>query len=286
MNRGMRDAAAEPALVGSLGAGVLALVGGLPVAVGVGACIVGALQAGRSVRYPPTSFSLQSVLGVLQSPTWQERAATSLSIAAASAALALTFGVLVSCGLRGGSTFVRSLVVSVLLAPPLVPPLLLVVGWYEPLHAVRLFDTKLGLTLLHAALALPLATLPVLHGLERLPRAFWLAAANCGASPGRALVGLALPALWRNVATGGLLALLASVNEVPLSLYLTQLNVETLARGLWTGVRFEFSPEVFAAALLLLAIDVALLAVTALISRSWRESDVSHIHVGSTPEPF
>ena len=227
----------------------------------------GAFQAGRNVNLPPESISLWWIQEILSSLSWRRSLCDSLIIAASTTGIGLALGFPAAIGLRMAGRQTRYIVLSALLVPFFLPPLILAVGWYQPAHVLHLFDTYAGMALFHSSLAIPLVVLTLLQALDRLDLAFWQAASNAGATLFRSALDLALPAIWPAVLLSALFAFMVSFNEVAFSLYLTEVNIQPVVRGIWSGVRYEFSPEVFAVAFWILALDLFLFLLVYRMSR-------------------
>jgi len=235
-----------------------ALLVGFPAFGALFLTIISAFQLGPSVDLPPKTFSTIWLFEVVKDAQWRHSISDSLLIALVSTIIALPAGVAVAIGVRPLSQKYRTGIIGLLLLPSLVPPVLLAVGWYYPLHSLGLFDTHIGVAILHAILALPFVAIPTLVGFDRLGKAFWLAAPTLGITPIRTFVCLALPAIKPEIIVGTLLTIVFSLNEIAIALYTTALDVQPLVRGLWTGVRFEYHPIVFAVSLWLLFFEILL----------------------------
>ncbi|MCP1428194.1 ABC-type spermidine/putrescine transport system permease subunit II [Microbacterium foliorum] len=85
---------------------------------------------------------------------------------------------------------------------------------------------------------------------ERLERA----AASLGAQPSRVLSKITLPLMAPRLFASLVLCFPQSFDESVVSLFPSGLNVSTLPRLLWNGIRFGTSPEVAVISVLLLLI--------------------------------
>jgi putative spermidine/putrescine transport system permease protein len=63
------------------------------------------------------------------------------------------------------------------------------------------------------------------------------------------------------LAIGGLLAVLLSFDESVASIFLSNLNVKTLPRKLWEGIRFDSSPESAAVSVMLLGLTCLVVVI-------------------------
>lgn len=242
----------------------------LPSALALALVVWAALQAGSSIELAPDRLSIESLETVAAAPQWQRGFADSFRIAIPAAVLSLVIGSAAAFGLQGLNSRWRGLLLNPILLPLLVPPLLLAVGWFPVFQRFGLYDSYLGIAMLHAALAVPLVVLPVFGGLRRIGAGPWQAAASLGIPPLTCARALILPALTRELTVAFTLALLFSLNETAISLFFSALHVQPLVQLLWSGVRFELSPKVFAAVCWLLLLEATLIVVLRLAFRRKR----------------
>lgn len=113
----------------------------------------------------------------------------------------------------------------------------------------------------HTLWGLPLAMLVLRAAHARLDPRLEEAARSLGASGARATWEVTVPLLTPALLVGGLLAFIASLNELVMSLFLAGGSVRTLPTVVWPQVRHAVRPDVAAASGLLLV--VALVASAA-----------------------
>lgn len=247
-----------PPPVRSIFAIVLASLVALPAVVSIFAILLGAVQTGYSVRYPPPSFGVYWLARVILDPQWLAELRDSFAIAFLAGVLTVVLGFGTAAALRWLRANARFAAFAVLLLPLLVPPLLLAAGLYRPMQILGLFDTVTGIAIVHTALALPVAVVPLVQAFDTFDLSFWRAAQNMGLTKWQATLRLALPASRNALFLAASLAFLISFNEVAISLYLSQVRVQPVVRGIWSSVRYELSPEVFAVAFWILVADALL----------------------------
>ena len=168
----------------------------------------------------------------------------------------------------------RSLLQGLLVAPIVVPVILLAIGIYFTFLRWGLAGTTLGLVLAHSVTAIPLVAQPVAANLERTERNLDLAAASLGAPPLHRLVQVTLPLLAPAILAGALFAFIWSFDEVVMAVFLTSPENQTLPVLMFSVVTQSVDPTVAAAAMLVLLGSTALVSTALLLTRTGARSHV------------
>lgn len=119
------------------------------------------------------------------------------------------------------------------LAPMIVPGIVVAVSLGEVFFSLRLAGTVLGVILVQTVGTLPLMIRILAATLEGIPKELLLAARTLGASPRAAVMRIALPLAWPGFMAGGLLNFIASFEEFEKSFMVGAPKVQTLAVRLW-----------------------------------------------------
>ncbi|MDQ4132594.1 MAG: ABC transporter permease subunit [Actinomycetota bacterium] len=208
---------------------------------------------GRTVGVPTPSTGVTAdwYTAVLEDPIFRRGLVESLIVgsmtAGFSVALALPLAVAES-----HSRAVRRLAVVVFVAA-FVPPVVLGIQSLVGFEFVGLRQSRLAVALVHTLWGLPLAFLVLRAAYRRLDPTLVEAARSLGASGARAAAEITVPLLWPAIAVAALLAFVASVNELIVSLFL---GVRTLPTVIWPEVRHAVQPDVAAASTILLLMTV------------------------------
>ena len=94
------------------------------------------------------------------------------------------------------------------------------------------------------------------------------ASRNLGASSWTTLRRVILPSIRPGVLAGAVFALIASWDEIVVTLFLSKFAVYTLPRRMWNGIRENTDPTVAAAAVVLIGVTIAAYLVWALAARA------------------
>jgi putative spermidine/putrescine transport system permease protein len=219
-------------------------------------------SATRFLMFPPETLSLRWYEAYFTTPEWTDATVYSLVLAVLTTALSLLIGIPAAFGLARGTFRGRQLVTLLIIAPLVVPVILIAIAEYFFMAELNLIGTTPGLVIAHTLLAMPFVVIIVTATLRGYDRSFERAAMSMGAAPLRTFWYVTLPLIRPSVISAALFAFLASFGEFLTSLFVIGSTRSTLPIQLWKGIRFETNPTIAAAASMLVAVSVlALVAV-------------------------
>lgn len=207
-------------------AGTAAAVAGLAAVAGASLVFPVAVLVGRllgGTRYGPDLGDLLRAAGA------------TLALAAGGAALAVALAVPVAVlAARHRGALVGAVESGAYLGhglPGIVVGLSLV---FFSLNAVpALYQTTIMLVVAYAVLFLPKAVGSARAGVERVPPVVEEVALTLGRGPLATWFTVTLPLAWPGIAAGGLLVMVTAMKELPATLMLRPIGVDTLATELW-----------------------------------------------------
>ncbi len=200
---------------------------------------------------PATGFTSDWYRSVLEDPLFRRGLSGSMVVGGLTAVFSLLLAVpLAAADARHRSVRRLALVVVV---PTMVPPVVLGMQSLVAFEYAGVRGSRVALALAHTLWGLPLAFLALRAAYRRLDPQLGEAARSLGAPPWRATLEVTLPLLRPAMAAGALLAFLASVNELIISLFL---GVRTLPTVIWPQVRHAVLPDIAAASTVLLVLGV------------------------------
>jgi multiple sugar transport system permease protein/putative spermidine/putrescine transport system permease protein len=120
------------------------------------------------------------------------------------------------------------------LAPIIVPGIVVAVSLGEIFFSLGLAGTAVGVILVQIVGTLPLMIRILSATLEGIPNELILAARTLGASPRAAVLRIAAPLAWPGFLAGGILSFIASFEEFEKSFMVGAPQVQTLAVRLWS----------------------------------------------------
>ena len=153
----------------------------------------------------------------------------------------------------------QRLLMSLLIAPMVVPIVVVGVGTYLFFANIGLGDTYTALILVHAALGAPFVLTTVLATLQGFNHNLVRASLSLGASPLESFFRITLPVIAPGVISGALFAFATSFDEVVVALFLAGPEQMTLPRQMFNGIRENISPTIAAVATLLILFTTSLL---------------------------
>ena len=157
--------------------------------------------------------------------------------------------------------FGKGLLMSVLIAPMVVPIVVVGVSTYLFFARIGLADTYLGLIIVHAALGSPFVVTTVLATLQSFNHNLVRASLSLGAGPVETFFRVTLPVIAPGVISGALFAFATSFDEVVVTLFIAGPTQVTLPRQMFTGIRENINPTIAAVATLLIIFTTALMLV-------------------------
>lgn len=220
-------------------------------------------SAGSFLFYPLPGLSLRWYADFFASDFWLPALWNSLVIGLAAAGLATLLGTPAAFGLWRMTGAFRAVALGVVLAPMVVPVIVVAVALLLAFGPIGLVATHAGLIIAHAALGVPFVVVTVLAALEGFDATQLRAAAACGAGPLRAFFRVCLPQIAPGVAAGAVFAFATSLDEVVVALFIAGPAQRTLPRQMFMGLNDQISLTTAAAAALLVLASVLLLVVVA-----------------------
>jgi len=209
--------------------------------------------------YPIPAFSLKWYANLFGSAEWARAAKNSFLIAPAATLVATSLGTLAAVGLARTSFPFKGLLMSLLIAPMVVPIVVVGVSTYLFFAPLGLADSYTALIIVHAALGAPFVLTTVLATLQGFDQNLVRASLGLGESPLRTFFRITLPVIAPGVVSGALFAFATSFDEVVVVLFLAGPEQLTLPRQMFNGIRENISPTIAAVATLLILFTTALL---------------------------
>ena len=211
--------------------------------------------------YPMPGWSLRWYENLFTSAEWGRAARNSFIVAPAATLIATTLGTLAAVGLVNTKLPFKGLLMSLLIAPMVVPIVVVGVATYLFFAPLGLADSYSALILVHAALGAPFVLTTVLATLQGFDQNLVRASLSLGETPLRSFFRITLPVIAPGVISGALFAFATSFDEVVVALFLAGPEQLTLPRQMFNGIRENISPTIAAVATLLIVFTTSLLLV-------------------------
>jgi putative spermidine/putrescine transport system permease protein len=209
--------------------------------------------------YPIPGWSLKWYDNLFTSPEWLRAAKNSFIVAPAATVIATVLGTMAAVGLARTNFAFKGALMSVLIAPMVVPIVVVGVSAYLFFAPLGLVDSYTGLIIVHAALGAPFVVTTVLATLQGFNQNLVRASLSLGANPLTTFFRITLPVIAPGVISGALFAFATSFDEVVVTLFLAGPDQVTLPRQMFTGIRENITPTIAAVATLLILFTTTLL---------------------------
>jgi putative spermidine/putrescine transport system permease protein len=210
---------------------------------------------------PPPALSLRWFAQFFSDDYFLRGLATSVELAVLSVAIALCVGVATAYAIERASFVGKDALTSLFLSPLLVPPV--VTGF-----ALLLFLSHLGLIsgfarLLcgHIIITVPYTIRATLSGLSGIDRSLTEAALSLGASERNAFWDVTLPLARTSIVSGAIFAFAVSMDDVAVSIMLTDATTYTLPVALISSMRANFDLAIAAASVMLMLVTLVLILI-------------------------
>jgi len=213
------------------------------------------------LSYPVPGWSTKWYENLFTSAEWGRAARNSFIVAPSATLIATVLGTLTAVGLARANFAGKGLLMGLLIAPMVVPIVVVGVACYLFFARLGLADTYLGLIVVHAALGAPFVVTTVLATLQGFNHNLVRASLSLGAGPLQTFFRVTLPVIAPGVISGALFAFATSFDEVVVTLFLAGPSQVTLPRQMFTGIRENINPTIAAVATLLILFTTALMGV-------------------------
>jgi len=185
----------------------------------------------------------------------------SLEIALLSTAVSLVLGTLAGIAIARGAMPGAQSFAAALTSPLMMPGLVLGIALLQFFRSVGLTQAWPSLALAHVVVTLPFVARTMIAALSRFDFTLLDAARTLGSSFPAALVRVMAPALAPAYLTAGLFAFLASMDNYPVSIFLTDARTKTLPIKMLQYIEESPDPSIAALSTLILLATLALLLV-------------------------
>lgn len=213
----------------------------------------------RSFAIPSGSWSTEWYSTFFSDSRWLAALQNSLVVAAWTTVVATSVGTLAALAIDRARWRGMAIVSGSMLAPIIVPLILLGPALFYVFLRWGLVGTVAGLVIAHSVTALPLVIQPVLASLAKHDRTLEQAAASLGAPPIAVMWQVVLPQIRPGVLSGAVFAFIWSFDEIVISVFLTSPDLQTLPVLMFNAVTQVLDPTIAAASTMILAFTTTLI---------------------------
>ncbi|MEX2454282.1 MAG: ABC transporter permease [Rhodospirillaceae bacterium] len=210
-----------------------------------------------SFQFPPPGYWLGYYEKYFNDYRWTVPTVNSFVIATATMVLTMLLVVPAAFGLARNRFFGRSFVNYLMMAPLMVPHIVVALAYYLFFGPLRLTGTHFGVIVAHTCLSVPVAFLIVMATLKGFDRNLERAAMSLGAGPVATFWHVTLPVLRPGFLVGALFAFLHSFDETTVAIFIAGRDAATLPRKMFEAIRLESDPVIAVVSTLLLGLVLA-----------------------------
>lgn len=227
----------------------------------------------RHLSFPPSPWSLRWYAAYFQDAEWIGATLFSLKIAGLATIASVTLGTAGALALVRGRLPFKGVVRAVVMAPMIVPHIVIAVAMYLVYIHWNLVGTLGGFVLAHTVLCVPLVVINVSAGLQKMDPTLEMAASSLGANRWNAFRHVTLPLLGPSMLTSAAFAFITSLDEAVVSYFLSSSAEKTLTRKMFEDIDFDLSPVIAVVSTLIILFSVALMgSIELLRSRASRKA--------------
>jgi putative spermidine/putrescine transport system permease protein len=244
--------------------GLLATIGFLILIGPVAIVLLTSVTEGRSIKFPPTGFSMQwyvQLFDAVRSRQIHRAAINSLEVAAGTMIIATILGTLASVAIaRRSGRWVR--VLDTFFMSPMILPML-AFGLAALMYFTFLgFRPSLEMIMIgHVIVVIPFVLRTTSASISQLDSALLESSASLGASAFYTFRRVTLPIIFPGIVAGGFLAFVASLDNVPVSLFLAGPRSDMLPIRMWGMMESTLDVRVAAVSGVLIAAVLILMLV-------------------------
>jgi len=237
------------------------------------------------MSFPPRTFSLDLYREFFGTATWMAPVLQSLKIASITCVVVIVAAVPAAYALVRFEFPGKRAVMMLMMAPALVPVIVLALGMYLYFSRLGATGTTLALVLGHAVYVIPFVVVTVGAGIRQLDPAIEFAATVIGANRRTLFFRVVLPQLVPSIVAGALFAFLISFDEVVIAWFLSSAQTTTLPVRMYSSIHWGVSPVIAAVSTLLTALSFLVCLVSvALQPKTERAGTVGDPTLSANPQ--
>ncbi|WP_375459433.1 ABC transporter permease [uncultured Enterovirga sp.] len=211
--------------------------------------------------FPPEGMSLRWYEAVGRTDTLLSAVWLSVQIAFLSTCLSLVLGTLCAIAIVRGYVPAGAAIATFMASPLMLPGLVFGIAFLQAARGFGLWDSYTSLLIAHVVITMPFVMRTVLASLSLFDFTMVDAARMLGCSYPEALRKVLVPNILPGFVSAALFAFIASFDNYPVSIFLTDVRTKTLPIQLLNQVEMSPDPTVAAASSILILATIVLLLV-------------------------
>lgn len=224
-------------------------------------------NAERFLSYPMPGLSMRWYVSLIESQAWRDALVNSLIIAVSTTAVAVSVGGLAAVGMHRMKGRAKGFLTAVLISPMMIPGVVTALALYLFFSPIGLAGSYSGIILAHVLLGIPFVIITLSAALVGFDANLMRAGLSLGASQWTCIRRIMLPLMMPGVISSALFVFVTSFDEFIVTLFLAGPKQRTLPLQMWTGVRDDVTPAIFAAATIFILVSFSMLLCIEVLRR-------------------
>jgi putative spermidine/putrescine transport system permease protein len=211
------------------------------------------------LTFPPRGFTLGWYQRAFESQAFMTSLGLSTELAVLATALALAIGTPAAYALERARFHGRELFRAFVMAPMIVPLIVLAIGLLQLLTWLGLRQPLLRLLVGHVVITLPYVVRTMTASLALFDRSLEEAAMNLRSTPWTAIRRVTLPILLPGVVSAAVFSFVTSFGNITVSVFLARGATVTLPVQIFTYVEYSYDPVLAAVSTLVIAVTLVVI---------------------------
>jgi putative spermidine/putrescine transport system permease protein len=221
--------------------------------------VLASFNSADFLSFPPRGFSLRWYRALWESEVWGDSFRLSVLLTAVVTPLSLLIGTLAAYALVRYSFPGKGLVATLVMAPLVMPQIVLGIALLNYFSLLGLIDSLTGLMLGHLVVTLPFTVRLVSISVHNLDPALERAAQNLGATPLQTFWRVTLPLLRPGIVAGAIFAAIISFGELAVTLLIAGARTTTLPLRIFNYTEYNFDPTINAVSTIFVVLALVLI---------------------------
>jgi putative spermidine/putrescine transport system permease protein len=229
--------------------------------------VVISFSSAQFLTFPPPGLSLQWYRKLFGDPEWASTLITSVEIVIPTGLLATACGTAAALALARARMPGRSVLTGILMAPLVVPIIVIAAAMFSVFSDWGLNGSLLGFVIAHTVITIPYVISIVMAALSTVSEQYENAALTLGATHWVAFRRILFPLIAPSVLSGLLFAMVVSFDELVVSLFISTPTFRPVTVQMWSDVMGDVDPTIAAIGSLLFVFSLVVLLVESLVSK-------------------
>ena len=203
-------------------------------------------------KFPVEEMSTKWFDKFFENEQWIVGLERSLAIAVISAILATALGTMAALAMNKLEFKGKSLFMSIMIAPMVVPVVVVGVALYTTFAPIGLTNSFAGLIFAHTLLGIPMVFVTMLSGFANV-------------NENLELFKVTLPTVRSSLVSSVLFAFVTSLDEVVVTTFVSGANTKTLTMVMWENMRTNIDPTLAVAALFMIILTLGMYIIKEIV---------------------